>query len=195
MSRTRAPALERIQEHFPRPHESQGNQIDRLYKYKYQEFRKFLAGERLLENILRKILPLALFETWKVLSLEDTAYLSVASLAEARERSPRKIQMDLDELQRREILSIRYERKIFCDEDGTFKEKPVAIKDFEPLYDLAYEYLIWSQSEDYIPPERSCIELIRKDASLTAKLMRFENYRRLLCNKKPGPQEKESTQW
>ena len=156
----------------------------------------------MLKDILRGILPQALFLTWEVLAQEhqapgNDAYLGVYKLAQARKRTDRKVRMDLDDLQGRQLLTIRYEWKIFREADGTMKAKPVAIKDFERLYDLAYEYLQWTRSDSYVPPEREFVDFIRENEPLMRKLMRFDNYRRLLCNKKPGreTQEREIHQW
>src|SRR5947209_2999998 len=78
-----------------------GEQLQVANKYKYKLF-EGLAGERLLKEILRKILPLALFETWQVLAAENQApgndaFLGITKLAEYRQRSMRKMRMDLDE--------------------------------------------------------------------------------------------------
>ena len=171
-------------------------------KYKYQEFDPYSPGERMLKDILRAILPQALFLTWEVLAQENQApgndaYLGVTKLAQARKRTDRKVRMDLDDLQGRQLLTIRHEWKIFRQDDGTMKARPVAIKDFERLYDLAYEYLCWTRSDCYIPPEREFVDFIRENEPFMRKLMRFDIYRRLLCNKKPGreTQEREIHQW
>jgi hypothetical protein len=180
---------------------AQNEQLHSSNKYKYDEFDGF-AGERLLKSILRKVLPLALFETWQVLAEENQArgndaFLGITKLAEYRQRSDRKMRMDLDDLQGRQLLTIRHDWKIFRQADGSMKASPVSIKDFERLYDLAYEYYQWTQSDWYIPPDRDFADLIHENELLMKKLMRFDNYRRLLCNKKPGPaaQEKEIHRW
>ena len=80
-------------------------------------------------------------------------------------------------------------------EDGTFVERPVIVKDFKPLYDLAYEYHLWTQSPEYIPPERDYAEMIRKDPQLYQKLIRFNNYRRILCTEVPGRKTQTSYQY
>src|SRR5262249_43223960 len=79
-------------------------------------------------------------------------------------------------------------------EDGTFVECPVVIKDFKPLYDRAYEYHLWTQSPDYIPPERDYAEMIRSNPQLYQKLIRFNNYRRILCTEVPGRKTQTSYQ-
>jgi hypothetical protein len=167
-------------------------------KYKYAEFAPFTAGERLLKDILRAILPQALLLTWEVLAQENQApgndaYLGIGKLAQARQRTERKVRMDLAELRARRLLTIRPEWKIFREADGTMKKKPVLIKDFSRLYDLAYEYLQWMQSGDYIRPDREYADLIKKDKALERKLIRFDIYRRILRDDPPGrkAQEKE----
>src|SRR5437899_7218129 len=72
------------------------------------------------------------------------------------------------------------------EEDGTFVERAVVVKDFASLYGLAYEYHLWTQSPEYIPPEREYADLIVADPQLYQKLIRFDNYRRMLCCEKPG---------
>ena len=47
-----------------------------------------------------------------------------------------------------------------------------------------------STSPDYIPAEWDNAEDIRKDARLSLKLMRFDNYRHILTCQKPGPKGK-----
>ena len=169
-------------------------------KYKYDAFVGF-AGERLLKSILRKILPLALYETWQVLvenqAQNNDAFLGITKLAEYRQRTDRKVRMDLDELEGRRLLIMRTGWKVLQLADGSVKTRAVTIKDFGPLYDLALEYLTWTQSEYYIEAAREYAELIRANDLLMKKLIRFDNYRRILCNKKPGPppQVKKSHLW
>jgi len=71
-------------------------------------------------------------------------------------------------------------------EDGTFTSQAVVVKDFTSLYGLAYEYHLWTQSPEYIPPEREYVDLICADHQLYHKLIRFDNYRRILVCAKPG---------
>jgi hypothetical protein len=170
-------------------------------KYKYAEFGD-LAGERRLKAILRKILPLALFETWQVLACENQAngndaFMSISKLAEARQRTERKIRLDLAELRARRLLTMRCERKAFLGADGRVRTRLVMVKDFEGLYDLAYEYLLWEESDCHIEPDREYAEAMRENEELVKKLRRFDNYRRILCNSQPGPvaQEKEIHRW
>src|SRR5260370_34047486 len=71
-------------------------------------------------------------------------------------------------------------------EDGTMRNEAVVVKDFSALYALAYEYHLWTQSPEYIPPEREYVDLICADHQLYHKLIRFDNYRRILVCAKPG---------
>src|SRR5216110_2578778 len=168
--------------------ESQKDQ-SRPNKFKYPEF-EGINGERLLRMTLRKIIPMALKETWEVLATEhqapgNDAYLSIVKLADARQRTDRKIRLDLAELEARQLLTIRHEWKMLRQPDGSVRPKLVTIKDFERLYDLAHEYLQWENSEWYIEPDREYVEVIRENE--------------VLCNNPPGPvpsaKEKEIHRW
>src|SRR5205807_6860752 len=85
-------------------------------------------------------------------------------------------------------------RRPILQEDGTFVERAVVVKDFKPLYDLAYEYHLWTQSPEYIPPERDYADIIRADPQLYQKVIRFNNYRRMLCCDVPGRKTQASYQ-
>src|SRR5207302_8134129 len=98
----------------------------------------------------------------------------------------RKIEMDLHELEMRGLMRKYAARQPLLQEDGTFVQRAVVVKDFTSLYDLAYEYHLWTLSPEYMPPERDYIDLIVADPQLYQKLIRFDNYRRFLCCEKPG---------
>lgn len=161
------------------------------HKYLYPEFAGF-AGERLLKSILHKILPMALYRTWEIFADHQApgndCFLSIGSVAEISERVERTIRLNLHELQARKLLVLRAEHKLLRQTDGSYKQKFVVIKDFAGLYALAHEYYFWTQSEGYIEPARDFVEVIGKDECLVGKLLRFNNYRRLILNKMPGPQ-------
>jgi hypothetical protein len=74
-------------------------------------------------------------------------------------------------------------------DDDTTKLEAVTVKDFAPLYDLAHEYHLWTHSDEYIPVSRDQIDLMLGDARLFAKVLRFDNYRRLIECRKPGRYE------
>ena len=177
------------------------DQVELTAKYKYPIFEGF-SGERYLKSILRKILPLSLYATWDILVVDfqargNDAYLSVSRLAEARERTERKIRLDLAELKARKLLCYRLTQKAFRQRDGSTKIKTVVVKDFDGLYDLAYEYHVWCESECHIDADRDLMDAVKQNDLLCRKLLRFDNYRRLLCNQCPGrkAQVKETHRW
>ena len=177
------------------------DQVELPAKYKYPIFEGF-SGERYLKSLLRKILPLSLYATWDILVVDfqargNDAYLSVSRLAEARERTERKIRLDLAELKARKLLCYRLTPKAFRQRDGSTKTKTVVVKDFDALYDLAYEYHVWCESEYHIEADRDLMDAIKQNDLLCRKLLRFDNYRRLLCNQVPGrkAQAKEAHRW
>ena len=116
-------------------------------------------------------------------------------LARESSQARRKIEIDLHEFESRGLMSRYAARLPIMQEDGTFVERAVVVKDFTSLYGLAYEYHLWTQSPEYIPPEREYADLILGDPQLYQKLIRFDNYRRMLVCAKPGrkPQPNRST--
>ena len=164
-------------------------QTERPNKYIYPIFDGF-SGERYLDSIILDILPSALARTWR-LAVEHQApgrdcYVGVGKIAGRAKRSHRKIEIDLKVFEVEGLMRKYAARRPIMQEDGTFVECPVVVKDFKPLYDLAHEYHLWTQSPEYIPPERDYADMIRSDPELYEKLIRFNNYRRMLCNDVPG---------
>jgi hypothetical protein len=168
-------------------------------KYKWAEFAG-LAGERYLEAIVEKILPFALHRTWRDMVRYQIpgreCYVGAARVSrEAAKVSERKLYLDLEELRNRGLLKTSYARRVFTQDDGSVRVETVAVKDFEALYDLAHEYHQWCQDDPgYLEPCRDNREFILADPQLTAKVMRFDDYRRILCCRKPGPKAKPKTQ-
>src|SRR5258708_1266553 len=162
---------------------------ERPNKYYYPIFDGF-SGERYLDSILLEILPAALARTWR-LAVEHQApgrncYVGAGRIASRSKRSLRKIEIDLRVFEVEGLMRKYADRRPLLQDDGTFVERPVVVKDFKPLYDLAYEYHLWTQSPEYIPPERAYADLIRSDPELYQKVIRFNNYPRMLCNHAPG---------
>jgi hypothetical protein len=172
------------------PQEETEGQTSIPNKFIYPEFAGW-KGERLLDSILRKILPLALHRTWEILvdrqAQGNDCFLSIAKIAEVAERGERTIRLNIHELEARKLLVLRPEQKLFREADGSCKLKFVVVKDFSGLYDLALEYLRWTESDAYIPPEREFAKVIQSNEALTRKLIRFNNYRRVIENSAPGP--------
>ena len=124
-------------------------------------------------------------------------YVSVGKLAERMRPGERKVYLDLQELEARHLLQTTHTRMEMIQSDGSVTARVVTIKNFERLYDLAHEYHTWIHSPEYLPPARECIDLIQASPQLVRKLVRFDNYRRLLLCHKPGrkPKHKEEHGW
>jgi hypothetical protein len=162
-------------------------------KYNHSIFAGY-RGEQYLHWILKLILPYALYRTWSsAISFQapgKSCYVGTARIAQHEKAGVRKIEIDLQELEARGLMRRESQRQAFPQEDGTVSYGMVKIKDFSRLYDLAYEYHLWITSPDYVAAEWESAELIRKDARLYLKLMRFDNYRHILTCQKPGPKAK-----
>src|SRR2546429_3804554 len=165
------------------------NQANRPNKYIYPLFDGF-SGERYLDSILMQILPSALWRTGKYAvdfqAPGKPCYVGAARISQRVKPGVRKIEMDLHELEARGLMRRYAARQPILREDGTVRNEAVVVKDFSALYALAYEYHLWTQSPEYIPPQRDYVDLIWADQELYHKLIRFDNYRRLLVCAKPG---------
>src|SRR6266704_4079069 len=167
-------------------HTTQADDEQPPRKYKYQEF-DGPRGEEYLNVLLQQILPFALWRTWHwAVSFQAPGYplyVSASKLAERMRPGERKVYLDLQELEARHLLQITHKRIPIHQQDGSTSIRIVTVKDFERLYDLAHEYHLWTTSPDYLPPTRECIDLIQAVPDLVKKLIRFDNYRRLLLCK------------
>lgn len=174
---------------------------DAFNKYCYPEFAGW-NGERYLKKLLRQILPMALYRTWEIFAdhqaLGSDCYLGVTRLAEIAGRTTRTMEKNLASLCAKQLLVERAERKVFRrSDDGTLHSRVVVVKDFRGLYALAHDYHEWTQESSYIAPDRETIALVEQEPHLVAKVRRFENYRRVLYTRPPGPavQEREEDRW
>jgi len=162
-------------------------------KYKYAIFAGW-AGENYLNYILKQILPYALWRTWSVAVSHQapgkTCYVGAAAIAQREKVGDRKIKLDLQELEARDLMKRYRQRHSWPQEDGTIKYGTVTVKDFSRLYDLAYEYHLWIHSPQYVEAEWDNAQDIKQDPRLCLKLMRFDNYRHILTCQKPGPKGK-----
>ena len=169
-------------------------------KCKYPEFAGF-TGEDYLKDILRKILPLAIFRTWDILlakqSYGNDMYLSMPILAAKAGRSLRTVRRHLTDLREKHLMIERLEQKMLLSPDGSLRTRTVVVKDCSGLYDLAHEYHLWTLSDTYIEPDRDLIKAILMNEHLVAKLRRFENYRKLMYQEPPGPrpQDRDEYHW
>src|SRR5260370_228313 len=194
-----SPHSEKVTEKFPIVSDSspqqedqknnQTKQPERPNKYLYPTFAGY-SGERYLDSILQHILPNALSRTWRYAvdfqKPGNPCYVGAARISQRVKPGVRKIEMDLHELEARGLMRRYAARQPVLREDGTVRNEAVVVKDFSALYALAYEYHLWTQSPEYIPPERDYVDLIYADHHLYHKLIRFDNYRRLLQCAKPG---------
>ena len=184
-------------------HEQIGDgQQQSVNKFKHLEFAG-PAGEDYLNSICQQILPTALWRTWRAAVAFQPAgkpcFVSPDKIAEATKPGVRKIYLDLQRLESYHLLrttAFMYQKTL---DDGTVIQRAVTAKNFEGLYDLAHEYHLWAGSPlgRALPPEPASVEFIKADSSLVKKLIRFDNYRRLLLCKKPGrkPKPHEEDTW
>lgn len=164
---------------------------DVFNKYWYPEFAGW-HGERYLKKLLRQILPMALYRTWEIFTDHQAqggdCYLGVTRLAEIAGRATRTMEKNLASLCAKQLLIERAERKVFRrEEDGILQSRVVVVKDFRGLYALAHEYHEWTLADAYLAPDREVLSLLGQEPHLITKLRRFENYRRLLYTRQPGP--------
>jgi hypothetical protein len=168
---------------------------ERINKYIYPEFAG-LAGERYLLSLAEQFAPLALWRTWyAAVSFQapgQCCYVGVGRITTRVGPKERKIYLDLQALEERGWLTMSRVRMPFLEDDGTIVYHPVTDKNFTGFYETAHDYHLWMQDKThYIAPERENMPLILEDAELTKRLIKFENYRRLLLCAKPGRKPKE----
>jgi hypothetical protein len=167
-------------------------------KYIYPEF-DGKDGERYLFDIIAKILPWSLGRTWQAaVSYQapgQECYVSVERMLERVGPKERKIYMDYDEMERRGCLEQRRVRQPFPGKDGTVVYHAVTVKDFRGLYAIAHDYHLWITSNEYLAPERANLPLFLEDDALLRRLIRFENYRRLLVSQRPEKKRQEPEEY
>jgi hypothetical protein len=171
-----------------------------LQKYRYPEFAGW-SGERYLKKLLRQILPMSLYRTWEIFvdhqAQGNDCYLGVTHLAEIAGRATRTMEKNLASLCAKRLLVERAERKLFRSAEGKTQSRVVIVKDFGGLYALAHDYHEWLHGLTYIAPDREMMVLVEQDPPLVARVRRFENYRRLLYTRLPGPavKQREEDRW
>jgi hypothetical protein len=161
-----------------------------INKYIYPEFEGH-AGYRYLKSIIRKIAPAAHRRTWEIAdgyqAPGQECYVSVAKIKEeAGLETDRKVYLDFQGMGRRGWLALRRVRMNFKNEEGKAMTRAVTVKDFAGLYHAAHDYHLWRTSQEYLAPIRDNLGLIYQDEALMRRLIKFENYRRLLVCAKPG---------
>jgi hypothetical protein len=165
------------------------------HKYLYPEFASY-EGERYLNTLLQEILPYALWRTWHFAvdfqAPGKECYVGTARIAERVKPGIRKIEIDLQELAGRGLMN-QYTRQVpILQKDGTFLPRMVSVKDFSALYAFAYEYHLWLNSPEYVPASREHEDFFRNNPQLMARLIKYDNYRRLFTCQKPGPKPKDN---
>ena len=163
------------------------------HKYTYAIFDGF-AGERYLLSLAQKFAPFALWRTWQAhvsyQAPENICYVGVSRLTDERDGrvgvKERKIYLDLAAMEARGWLRQEHVRLPFKTKEGEIVHHTVPAKYFDGFYDTAYAYHQWMVSPEYLAPVRENVPLILANADLTRRLIRFENYRRLLVCGKPG---------
>jgi hypothetical protein len=136
-------------------------------------------------RVLKKILRPAHYRTWAAANGElvnsPTPCLAAKEIAERVGRHRRTIEIDLQEMREKRLLHLQPAQR-----EGRW----VMEMHFDVLYRLVHEYLEWERSSDSIPPERQYFERIEISADLRRYLLQFEDYRKVLAKKKPGPKAK-----
>jgi hypothetical protein len=175
----------------------ENNEQDQVYyfnNYIYPEFMGY-AGKQYLLGIIAKIAPLALGRTWQVAESfrapGKECYVSVERMLQQVGPKARKIYLDLEAMEERGWLTQRRVRMAFKTKEGTTVYHAVTVKDFSGLYETAHDYHLWITSPEYLAPERENLSLILEDDALIKRLIKFENYRRLLVCKKAGRKRQE----
>jgi hypothetical protein len=171
------------------PEQQDGGDHEPPNKYLYPEFAGY-GGERYLDTIVQQILPYALWRTWHYAvdfqAPGSYCYVGATRLASRVKPGIRKIELDFQELLARGLM-VKYAKRLpIKQDDGSSKNEACTVKDFAALYALAHEYHLWTHSDEYIPAVRDQLDLILADPHLLAKLLRFDNYRRLIECRKPG---------
>ncbi|GHO62319.1 hypothetical protein KSC_012110 [Ktedonobacter sp. SOSP1-52] len=162
------------------------------FQYGYREFEGF-KGKRLLKRLMKYILPGALCSLWEAIiefqKQSQEAYIGVDALAEYMNRCERTIRNGLRALQDLGLLVLQKERILLRQSDGSFQARKVTCKKFDPLHDLAFRYMHWEKSPEYVPPTWDHAEFILNHEEILFQVRDFANYRRLF-KKKPGPKKR-----
>ena len=144
-------------------------------------------GKIYLQTVVRRLLPMRLYWTWVCLLADlvgrDDTLLNFPDLAKSVGGRPETIRRNIFTLQKRGLLTLQKDR-----------QGALHFQNCAGLYALASEYHTWCESEDYIAPTASFVEIIKRDSLLVAKLRRFNSYQVLLY-KGVKITEAEITRW
>lgn len=167
------------------------------YRFGYKEF-EGVQGARLLKGILHNVLSGAKYQFWwsitEFQAKNRRAYVGVRKLAEYMGRSERTIRNHLNDFLAQGLMVIEQEWMVRASSDGSYRASRVRCKDFDPLYDLAYAYLCWMKSPEYIPPAWDHAEFIKHHQHIRERVKDFAAYQKYLTNKKPGPSTRQSSE-
>lgn len=174
----------------PPAQEQQAPSTTLFNKYGYEEFAGFKGYDR-LDRITQLILSAANARTWrnsdKFVAPGNDLYAGTYAVADIVKPGVRKIEMDFKSLRELELIDMYPDYRLVKQRNtGQVEMTACIVKDFSKLYALAHEYYLWELSPEYIPPEWQYKKLILANADLTAKLRRFDNYRRILECHQPG---------
>ncbi len=164
-------------------------------KYIYDEFAG-IRGEKYLNTLAELILTQAQARTWRAAMMFQAPgkqlYAGADKISEKTRPGGRKIYLDMQSLQRSGMMARTHELVTEKQKDGSWKRFRAAIKDFSYFYHMAHEYHLWLQDkENYIEPTWDNQDFIKQlDEPTKQKLMRFDVYRRILTQNKPGRKRK-----
>ncbi len=150
-----------------------------------EHFRDNEGSYQPLYRVAKLILPGSLYLTWSAFvhfqEGDLPPYVTQKQVAEYTKKNLRTIELNMQRLRQAGYLHTRHAMR----GGGCVVEKC-----FDGLYKAVLEYLQWEQSPLYVPPLREYFVVDQLDWSVCQSLLRFNNYRRLICNKKPGPKQK-----
>ncbi len=150
-----------------------------------EHFRDDEGSYQPLYRVAKLILPGSLYLTWSAFvhfqESDLPPYVTQKQVAEYTKKNLRTIELNMQRLRQAGYLHTRHAMR----GGGCVVEKC-----FDGLYKAVLEYLQWEQSPLYVPPLREYFVVDQLDWSVCQSLLRFNNYRRLICNKKPGPKQK-----
>ena len=159
------------------------------FQFGYREF-EGKKGKRLLHETINYILSNAERDLWLgIVEYQEKyqqAYIGVKALAKFMGRCIRTISNGLKKLSQRGLLILRQDWISRQNDDESDEYRFVTLKLFQSLYDLAYRFLQWRRSPEYVPPTWEYAEFILNHEEILDQVRDFACYQRLF-KKKPGP--------
>jgi hypothetical protein len=153
---------------------------------KYDKY--FHNGDGNYERLYRTaklILPNALYVTWRGFidfQVEPgSPCITNKKVAEYTNKNVRTIELNIQRLRQAGFVRTHHVLR---------GENWVVEKNFSGMYQAVIEYMHWENSSTYMPPTREYFGVDGVDKDVCSKVLHFNNYRRILHNKKPGPKRK-----